>query len=335
MIYKNKNLLLLILLFVLTGLCLNSGCTSTNSNQSNSESECAETQADPSSTSSISPSSNNNITEESFITVFEGDLQNIILSLVENQGDLNETKNDDISSAFVNEEDHLFIELSDHSIIDVGLVRDTNDTHDIDSEKQYTVDFYDYDGVLICSRQVNEGEMAIAPKNPVRDGFSFAGWDQSFSSVYSDLEVTAQYEPLPSLPQIIVNNAVAISGTGCIEVELAVDNNPGILGMTLQLEYDSRYFSLINAANGDALQTLAFTKPGRFESPCKFTWDGIEVNNSDICDGIILNLTFELSNDIPQGVYPVRISYEEDGIIDRDLAPVDVKIEQGNIIIVR
>lgn len=331
MIYKRFFFGFIILLIVLTGLSLNTGCTNSNSNLSKSES--VESQSDPSDTPTIPPSSESNEINDSF-TVYEGDPQSVILSLEDNHNMINEDQSNDISNAFVNEDGHLFIELSDHSVIDVGLVRETNDNHSDNAEKQYTVDFYDYDGVLICSKQVNEGEMAIAPKNPVRDGYSFVGWDRSFISVNTDLEVTAQYEPFPSAPQIIVNNAATFSGTGTIEVKLTLENNPGILGMTLQIDYYSRYFSLIKSENGTALNMLSFTKPGRFESPCKFSWDGIDISESDICDGIILTLTFEVSENIQQGVYPITLTYEEDGIIDRDLHPTDVNIKQGCIVII-
>ena len=329
---KRSSLVLLIILIAIV-VCIHSACDDLDSNHSNTDPTIIETQLVPSTVSDVLPSIQESDSNDYLKSVYEGDVQKAIISMIDNQNGVSEMSNDMISNAFVNEDGYLFIVLSDKSMIDAGLVDDTS-IRAFESEKQYTVNFYDYDGTLICSKQVNEGEMAIAPKNPVRDGYSFVGWDRSFVTVDTDLEVTAQYEPLQSAPQIIVNDAAVFSDTSTIEVKLTVENNPGILGMTLQLDYDSRYYSLIKAENGAALNMLSFTKPGRFESPCKFSWDGIDLSESDICDGIILTLTFEVSENIQQGVYPITLTYEEDGIIDRDLSPTDVNIKQGCIVII-
>jgi len=58
----------------------------------------------------------------------------------------------------------------------------------------YTVTFLDWDGTEIDSQEVEEGQSATAPADPTRDGYTFIGWDKDFSQVYSNIEVTAQYE---------------------------------------------------------------------------------------------------------------------------------------------
>ena len=58
----------------------------------------------------------------------------------------------------------------------------------------YTVTFKDWDGTVLKTEEVVEGYTAHAPANPVRPGYRFLGWDVDFSSVTSDLIVTALYE---------------------------------------------------------------------------------------------------------------------------------------------
>ena len=58
----------------------------------------------------------------------------------------------------------------------------------------YNVIFKDYDGTVLKTEQVEEGTNATAPDDPTRDGYTFTGWDKDFSSITSDLTVTAQYE---------------------------------------------------------------------------------------------------------------------------------------------
>ena len=62
-------------------------------------------------------------------------------------------------------------------------------------EPPYTVTFYDWNG-MVCDVVIieNDGDPAVAPPNPSRDGYSFIGWDQDFSAVYDDMDVWAQYD---------------------------------------------------------------------------------------------------------------------------------------------
>jgi uncharacterized repeat protein (TIGR02543 family) len=60
--------------------------------------------------------------------------------------------------------------------------------------KQFTVQFVNYDGVILWAEIVPYGNSATAPTiNPTRNGYSFTGWDIMFNNVVSDLTVTAQY----------------------------------------------------------------------------------------------------------------------------------------------
>lgn len=59
----------------------------------------------------------------------------------------------------------------------------------------YTVQFVDYnDAPLGAAQQIREGGTAIAPTEPARVGYSFAGWDKDFSAVTENMTVKAIYE---------------------------------------------------------------------------------------------------------------------------------------------
>lgn len=76
-------------------------------------------------------------------------------------------------------------------------------------------------------------------------------------------------------PMIIVES-VSDSPGATVDVAVKVKNNPGILGATLTFTYDKE-LTLVDATAGDAFSVLTMTKPGKYTSPCKFTWDGQEV----------------------------------------------------------
>ncbi|MBQ3635075.1 MAG: InlB B-repeat-containing protein, partial [Bacteroidales bacterium] len=61
------------------------------------------------------------------------------------------------------------------------------------SAAKYTVTFVDWDGKTLKTQEVVYGKAATAPTSPTRTGYSFTGWDKTFTSVKADMTVTAQY----------------------------------------------------------------------------------------------------------------------------------------------
>lgn len=59
----------------------------------------------------------------------------------------------------------------------------------------YTVSFRDYDGTVLKTEYVVEGEAATPPSTPTRDGYDFAYWDVAFDCIVETTIVTAVYVP--------------------------------------------------------------------------------------------------------------------------------------------
>ena len=129
-------------------------------------------------------------------------------------------------------------------------------------------------------------------------------------------------------PMIIVES-VSDSPGATVDVAIKVKNNPGILGATLTFTYDKELM-LVDATAGDAFSVLTMTKPGKYTSPCKFTWDGQELSTDDIKDGTILNLKFSIGDSAENGnEYKIKVSYDDGDIVGGGLEPIDVNIENG------
>lgn len=58
----------------------------------------------------------------------------------------------------------------------------------------YEVKFYDWDGTIINTQTVTEGEDAILPENPAKEGYDFLGWDKSVANITEDTEFFADFK---------------------------------------------------------------------------------------------------------------------------------------------
>lgn len=65
----------------------------------------------------------------------------------------------------------------------------------------FTVTFMDWDGTVLKTETVEEGQSATAPADPARPGYTFIGWDTAYSKVLSNLTVTAQYNQIQAALQ--------------------------------------------------------------------------------------------------------------------------------------
>ena len=53
---------------------------------------------------------------------------------------------------------------------------------------------FDKNGNILSEQTVKDGESAVAPAAPEVRGYTFIGWNKTYSAVFNDLIVTAQYK---------------------------------------------------------------------------------------------------------------------------------------------
>ncbi len=148
-------------------------------------------------------------------------------------------------------------------------------------------------------------------------------------SILPSASLSAMADPNPTAT-VTVGSVTASPGS-TVDVPISISNNPGVLGAIISISYDEG-ITLVNATSGDAFSALAMTKPGQFQSPCQFTWDGLELSASDVKDGTILTLSFEVSDTVADGTTcNIRVSYEYGDFVDTDLNPVEVTFNNGSI----
>ena len=194
----------------------------------------------------------------------------------------------------------------------------------------YNVSFQDFDGTILKSEIVKYGEAASAPTDPLRGGYTFAGWNKDFSYVVEDTVITAEYIRITETA-FKVDTVTVTSDTNKAEIKVSVANNPGILCMLISLEYNENALKMVDCQTGLALSALTFQKPSKYTSGCNFVWYGSETG--EVMDGEMLILTFEIAEDAEPGSYPITISWNDGDIYDNNCNMVDPDVTQGAIVI--
>ena len=201
----------------------------------------------------------------------------------------------------------------------------------------YTVTFKDWNGTVLKTQQVQYGGAATAPANPTRTGYTFTGWDKAFTNVTANLVVTAQYvqnepvsTPVPSdAPQIVVESKTTSAGS-TVAVNISIANNPGIVSMTLHVNFDSR-LELVSVQDTGLL-------PGKVHStvmlnPYTLAWENDSATQNYTVNGTLVTLTFNVPENLEEGDYAVSVSYDGEGyeIYDFNAEPVDFAVVNGKI----
>ena len=143
-----------------------------------------------------------------------------------------------------------------------------------------------------------------------------------------NIEITLKETDAINGTKVVVDSNVALPGDQ-MDINISIIDNPGILGMTLKLQYDTK-LTLLSANTGEAFSALTLTKPGSFESGCTFVWDGTDLEQNDIKDGTILTLTFAVSDEAKvDEKYIISATCEDP--VDKDLNPIKITSNSGSI----
>jgi uncharacterized repeat protein (TIGR02543 family) len=118
-----------------------------------------------------------------------------------------------------------------------------------------TVRFVDWNGTQLDAQVIKYGEDATKPADPTRDGYTFTGWDKTFTNVTEDLTVTAQYEKNPDFtPQ---NLSVAREAVGEDErITLSWDKVDGVPSYEIVLKNGENVLAMSNTFGQNSVAQL-------------------------------------------------------------------------------
>lgn len=72
----------------------------------------------------------------------------------------------------------------------------------------YTVRFLDWNGNVLDTQTIEEGNDATPPSNPSRTGYDFTGWQGTYTNITANTDIIAQYEEIPKTRNLYVGGNV-------------------------------------------------------------------------------------------------------------------------------
>jgi hypothetical protein len=132
-------------------------------------------------------------------------------------------------------------------------------------------------------------------------------------------------------PRIYISSHEKVKRGSTASIEICIEENFGVLGLLLSVQYDESVMMLTETKSGKAFESLHYTPSGELRSGSNFLWDGIKLDDIDIRNGEILCLTFHISEDAPKGTYDILLEVKENEVYDRTLTKHSLTAESGKI----
>ena len=193
---------------------------------------------------------------------------------------------------------------------------------------QFAITFIDHNGMILLKQDVNRGEDATPPENPVREGYIFAGWYGTYTDVMADCTVVATYTAQPEAPAIVVSEHVVQRGASEVAVTISICQNPGLASAKLVLEFDNAALILDRVVYNTAIGGQALL-PQNNQSPLTLNWfNGTQDATGDF---VFVTLYFSVSDTAEAGNYEVTATYNADDIYNIEETNIDFAVMNGKI----
>ncbi len=119
-----------------------------------------------------------------------------------------------------------------------------------------------------------------------------------------------------------------------IYLDLTISNNPGIIAVSVTLEYDSSCLSLKSVDDGALFSGASFTPSGNMSViPFRVMWeDGLSKENYTD-NGTLATFHFEVLDTAEYGTYEIKVAVENQNTFDVNLDEVEIASSNGSVII--
>lgn len=153
-------------------------------------------------------------------------------------------------------------------------------------KEKFAVTFVDYNGTTLSEQIVVEGEDAIVPASPSRDGYVFKGWNGNISNVTEARTISATYVEADKNNMLVVGDAYGSVGD-VVTIPVTLGGNVALCGYEVELFYDTSLLRYVSHKTGS--NVMAGTSGQSIKA------NYVSDTNTNIDKGMtIFNVTFEI-----------------------------------------
>ncbi len=131
-------------------------------------------------------------------------------------------------------------------------------------------------------------------------------------------------------PAVIVESLGATGGSD-VSVKVTVENNPGLWGMDLRIDYDKSAMTLTSVENGDFFATSEWTRGNLEADTYILSYEANEIEDITKSSGTLATLNFTLKEDISEGDYEIKVSYRTGDIINISFEDLAFTMVNGKV----
>ena len=149
-----------------------------------------------------------------------------------------------------------------------------------------------------------------------------------FLVIFSLLTVAARAAGTPTLRA----ESVSAMPGGEARVAIVMENNPGIICLSVSVGYDSSRLTLKNVSDGGILGS-ANAAPDKSKQPYQLSWENDLATKNYTQSGVLATLTFAVAADAPTGETPITLTFVRHSALTAELEERTFETVKGVVVI--
>lgn len=131
--------------------------------------------------------------------------------------------------------------------------------------------------------------------------------------------------------RLVVSEASGKAGE-IVEITVSLENNPGIISVTMEIGYDASRLRLVEATDEKLLNDSIFSD-SYSKNPYYLSWNDALALENTTADGVLATLRFEILSGAAAGKTAITLTFSENEVFDAELNNVPFIAQNGAVII--